>query len=235
MAAAGVDPAGLGRDEAALARVGCFVELHVEQGRALDGRPSAWPPRSGRTAAGGCTFTGRADHAGTTRLADRSDPVLAFAATALAAREAAGRHGALATYGRVQVVPGGTNAVAASVTAWLDARAPDEATLTALVEDVRTATRRRRAHGHRRARSRSPGPPRSTSTTACATGSPRCWRTAAADRRRPRRGRARGPRADRDAVRPQPHRHRHSPAESADRADCLAGVEALTAVLEDLL
>src|SRR5689334_12055538 len=33
---AGRDPATLGRDDAALSRVGAFVELHVEQGRALD-------------------------------------------------------------------------------------------------------------------------------------------------------------------------------------------------------
>src|SRR3712207_7917818 len=35
MAAAGLDAAGVGRDEQALRRVGTFVELHVEQGRAL--------------------------------------------------------------------------------------------------------------------------------------------------------------------------------------------------------
>src|SRR4051795_6840983 len=35
MSAAGVDPHGLGRDEETLRRIGTFVELHVEQGRAL--------------------------------------------------------------------------------------------------------------------------------------------------------------------------------------------------------
>ena len=42
--------------------------------------PSPSAPRSTRTAAGGSTWPGRADHAGTTRLADRDDPMLAFAA-----------------------------------------------------------------------------------------------------------------------------------------------------------
>ena len=52
-------------------------------------RPSAWPARSGRTAAGGSTSPGEANHAGTTRLADRHDPMLAYAGAVLAAREAA--------------------------------------------------------------------------------------------------------------------------------------------------
>src|SRR5215469_6603320 len=34
-AAAGIDPAGIGRDDERLASLGAFVELHVEQGRAL--------------------------------------------------------------------------------------------------------------------------------------------------------------------------------------------------------
>ena len=36
MAAAGHDPSALGRDDEALRRIGTFLELHVEQGRALD-------------------------------------------------------------------------------------------------------------------------------------------------------------------------------------------------------
>ena len=34
-ASAGVDPSGIGRDDARLAALSCLVELHVEQGRAL--------------------------------------------------------------------------------------------------------------------------------------------------------------------------------------------------------
>ena len=73
-------------------------------------------------------FTGRADHAGTARLADRNDPMLPYASTVLAARQAAAEHGALATFGKVIAEPGGANGVSSAVTAWLDARAPDEAT-----------------------------------------------------------------------------------------------------------
>src|SRR6202041_2561627 len=114
--------------------IGVFVELHVEQGRALAPQGAAlglaegiWPHGRWRF-----DFTGRADHAGTARLADRRDPMPPYAATALAARQAAADYGAVATFGKVIVEPNGTNAVPSAVRAWLDARAPHEAT----VEDV---------------------------------------------------------------------------------------------------
>jgi N-carbamoyl-L-amino-acid hydrolase len=143
MRAAGEDPEALGRDDDLLARVGCYVELHVEQGRALAGDPDG----TGAAAVGVATaiwphgrwrldFRGAADHAGTTRLEDRRDPMLPFAETVLLARERAAAAGARATIGRVRVAPNGTNAIASEVTAWLDARAPDEATVRAVVDEV---------------------------------------------------------------------------------------------------
>jgi N-carbamoyl-L-amino-acid hydrolase len=45
----------------------------------------------------------------------------------------------VATVGRVQVTPNGTNAVPSLVDAWLDARAPDEPTLSALVDEIAAA------------------------------------------------------------------------------------------------
>src|SRR5439155_5798008 len=78
MHAAGADPAAAGPDEDLLGRVGAFVELHVEQGRGLVelGAPvgvatGIWPHGRWRY-----RFTGEANHAGTTRLADRRDPML---------------------------------------------------------------------------------------------------------------------------------------------------------------
>jgi N-carbamoyl-L-amino-acid hydrolase len=143
MTAAGHDPATLGPDPGLLAGVGAYVELHIEQGRALADLDAAigvaeriWPHGRWRL-----TFTGRADHAGTTRLGDRRDPMLAAAATVLAARGAAARHGALATVGKLTVDPGAVNAISSSVTAWLDARAPDEVRLHAVVDDVLTQAR----------------------------------------------------------------------------------------------
>ena len=86
------------------------------------------------------SFTGRADHAGTTRRADRHDPMIPAARTVLAARAAMEAHGddARATVGRLHPVPGGTNVVASRVDLWLDARGPLP---QALVDDVTAAAR----------------------------------------------------------------------------------------------
>jgi beta-ureidopropionase / N-carbamoyl-L-amino-acid hydrolase len=141
LSAAGQDPSGLGRDDEALRRIGTFVELHVEQGRALvdDGArvgvaSSIWPHGRWRL-----DLRGRADHAGTTRLADRDDPMLALAAAVLTARESAGRHDAVATVGKVLVRPNGVNAIPSEVTAWLDARGPVADDVRAVVGDVGAA------------------------------------------------------------------------------------------------
>src|SRR6202000_2966185 len=77
-----------------------------------------------------------ANHAGTTRLADRDDPMLALASVIQAARTAAERHAAVATCGKVRVQPNGVNAIPSLVTAWLDARGPVEERVRAVVADV---------------------------------------------------------------------------------------------------
>lgn len=131
----GLDPELIGRDEELLGRIACFVELHVEQGRVLEvpvGVASAiWPHGRWRL-----DFHGRGDHAGTTRLEDRRDPMLPFAHAVIAAREAAERHGARATVGKVRVVPGGINAIASQVTAWVDARGPRDEDVQETVGEV---------------------------------------------------------------------------------------------------
>ncbi|PJE95707.1 allantoate amidohydrolase [Streptomyces carminius] len=140
MERAGHDPGALGPDPGRLARVGAFVELHIEQGRRLAaaggdhpvGVASAiWPHGRWRF-----DFHGAADHAGTTALADRRDPMLTYANTVLAARKKARLAGALATFGRVAVEPNGVNAIASLVRGWLDSRAPDEETLAAVVAEI---------------------------------------------------------------------------------------------------
>ena len=61
-------------------------------------------------------FTGEGNHAGTTRMADRHDPMLTFAYTVLAANKEARLAGAHATVGRVAVEPNATNAIPSRVT-----------------------------------------------------------------------------------------------------------------------
>ena len=133
-----------------LEEVGCFVELHVEQGRGLVDRDAAVGIGSGTWPHGRYRFevTGRADHAGTTLMEDRQDPMLTWAMTVLAANKRARLTGQRATIGRVAVEPGSTNAIPSRVTGWLDARADSSEALTALVEDVtRQATERARRDG----------------------------------------------------------------------------------------
>jgi len=187
------------------------------------------------------TFTGRADHAGTTRLGDRRDPMLAAAATVLAARGAAARYGALATVGKLTVDPGAVNAISSSVTAWLDARAPDEDRLHALTGDVLTQARSAAvAHGV------AVDHAQESFTGAVEFDTALRDRMVAALAATGIRAPVLPTGAGHDAgvlaaqvpagmlfVR-NPTGVSHSPAEHADPADCATGVTALAAVLEDL-
>src|SRR5450756_610242 len=138
MTAAGHDTEHVGPDDETLRRIGTFVELHIEQGRGLIdlGRPVAVASSSLPHGRWRIDLEGEANHAGTTRLEDRHDPMLALATTVLAARAAASEHGCVATVGKVRVEPNGVNAIPSRVTAWLDARGPGEAGVRAVVEAV---------------------------------------------------------------------------------------------------
>jgi N-carbamoyl-L-amino-acid hydrolase len=137
--AIGVDTQHLGRDEQTLRRVGVFVELHIEQGRwlidyeyAVGVGDAIWPHGRWRV-----DLPGEANHAGTTALEDRRDPMLALAGLIQQARAAAERHDALATCGKLRVAPNAVNAVPSEVTAWIDARATDEERVRGVVEELR--------------------------------------------------------------------------------------------------
>ena len=137
LAGQGRDPQRVGRADW-LDDVGVFVELHVEQGRhlvhtgdAVGVASAIWPHGRWRL-----DFSGVADHAGATRMVDRHDPMTAYAATVLAARRLATDADARATFGRLEVAPGGTNAIPSRVRAWLDARASTEDELERLVEAI---------------------------------------------------------------------------------------------------
>ncbi|MFC5722159.1 allantoate amidohydrolase [Streptomyces gamaensis] len=141
MERAGHDPEAIGPDPERLARIGAFVELHIEQGRALTdtahpvGIASAiWPHGRWRF-----DFRGEANHAGTTRLDDRRDPMLTYANTVLAARKKARLAGALATFGKVSVEPNGVNAIPSLVRGWLDSRAADQDTLDLVIAEIEKA------------------------------------------------------------------------------------------------
>jgi N-carbamoyl-L-amino-acid hydrolase len=224
-------------------RLGAFVELHVEQGRGLVdlGRPLAlgtgiWPHGRWRL-----TLTGEANHAGTTRLADRRDPMLGLAAAVLAARAAATELGAVATVGRVVVDPNSVNSVPARVSAWLDARAEQDQTLDWLVAAfqaaVEDAAGRNGLTVELDPESRSPGVELDRDLTARLDA-----RLRASGLEPPALPTAAGHDAGSLAaaiptamlfVR-NPTGTSHSPEETAELDDCLAGVRALAAVIEEL-
>ena len=235
MAAAGLVP-GLGRS-AWLDGVGCFVELHVEQGRDLVDRGAPVGVASGIWPHGRYRFdfTGEANHAGTTLMEDRRDPMLTYAMTALAANKQARLAAQRATFGRLEVAPNGTNAVPSRVTAWLDARCETEEHLEALVGAIEKQAQERA------------GRDRTALSVTAESVSP------AVEFDRSLAGRVGGDRplvptaAGHDAgilsaagiptamlfVR-NPTGVSHSPAEHAEWADCLAGVEALADALQVL-
>ncbi|WP_378741657.1 allantoate amidohydrolase [Nocardia brasiliensis] len=141
---AGYDPKRFGADPEALARIGCFVELHVEQGRGLIELDSPVATGSSIIAHGRYrfSFSGQGNHAGATRLADRHDPMVPAAAVVAAARRAAAAMSdARATVGRLVPTPGGTNVIASTVDLWLDARVSGTGRTAALVEDITEAAR----------------------------------------------------------------------------------------------
>jgi N-carbamoyl-L-amino-acid hydrolase len=150
---AGVDPDGLGPVPWA-AQASCFVELHVEQGRGLIdlGQPVAIGTSILAHGRWRLDVHGEGNHAGTTRMGDRRDPVVAAARTVLAAHEraaaadgadAAGAGSAArATVGRAEFVPGGTNVIASRASLWLDCRADSDEALAALVAGITHDARR---------------------------------------------------------------------------------------------
>ncbi|MGK5682340.1 allantoate amidohydrolase [Actinoplanes sp. URMC 104] len=136
----GLDPGRLGHDEEALRRIGVFVELHVEQGRGLADLDRAVAIGTSILGHGRwrLTVSGEGNHAGTTLMEDRHDPMVAAGAIITAVRDIARAHPvARATVGRLIPTPGGTNVIASRVDLWLDVRHPDDAVTTAIVEAVR--------------------------------------------------------------------------------------------------
>lgn len=244
MASAGLDPQRAGAEPERLARVRAMVELHIEQGRHLVdvGHPLAlcsgiWPRGRWRV-----HIDGEANHAGTTKLGDRADPLLVLATAVGAARSRADQRDTRATIGRIAVTPNGASSVAASVTAWLDVRASDDAGLDGFLNDWWTDTREAadaercdvsldlnsrgaatrfdaelRERLRRRLESLHPG----LSAIASAAGHDAAVLASHVP-------------AAMLFVR-NPTGVSHSPAERAETADCLAGAVALTAVLEELI
>jgi N-carbamoyl-L-amino-acid hydrolase len=222
--------------------VGCYVELHVEQGRDLVDRGRAigvasriWPHGRYRV-----DISGTPNHAGTTRMEDRHDPMLTYAMTALAANKQARVTGQRATFGRLETTPNSTNSVPSAVTAWMDVRAETDDRLGELVAAIA-----------RQAEERAERDGTTLTVTAESVSGSTVFDSGLAERIATDHAEGDWPliptQAGHDAgilsargipsamlfVR-NPTGVSHSPAEHAEVADCLAGVDALAETIERL-
>ncbi|WP_345799912.1 allantoate amidohydrolase [Microbacterium sp. AZCO] len=136
----GLEPDRIGPDPRRLDAVAAFVELHVEQGRGLVDldRPVAIASSILGHGRWRVTIDGQGNHAGTTLMDDRRDPMVAAARMIVEIRDLARRTpDARATVGRIEPVPGGTNVIASQVRFWIDIRHPDDLITAALVSEAR--------------------------------------------------------------------------------------------------
>ena len=117
-----------------------YLELHIEQGAVLETEdiPIGIVERIAGKSYRQCTFTGKADHSGTTPLELRHDAFLATAdfvlrGTRLVATE---HYGSMITVGKVTVLPGSFSVVPGRVDFTLDVRSASAETLETLDKDL---------------------------------------------------------------------------------------------------
>ncbi|MBX9930999.1 MAG: allantoate amidohydrolase [Methylobacterium sp.] len=142
--AAGLDPARFHEAARSPAGIIAYLELHIEQGPALE---RADLPVGLVTAISGATrlavtVEGVAGHAGTVAMEGRRD-ALAGAAACILAVEARcrGEAGLVGTVGSLDAAPGATNVIPGRVGFSLDLRAPDDAQRQAALADIEAAWR----------------------------------------------------------------------------------------------
>jgi allantoate deiminase len=139
----GLDPANL-PDAAPPEEAFAYLEFHIEQGPILEseGAPLGIVEALVGQTRMQLTFTGHANHAGTTPMHLRRDAMSAAAEWIVAVEAYANAHpGLVATVGKVETSPGAGNVIAGQVTASLDVRhANDQARQTAVSALISSAT-----------------------------------------------------------------------------------------------
>lgn len=129
-----------------------YFEVHIEQGpvlSALDLPLGVVSAVAGQSRYG-VTFTGRADHAGTTPMDLRDDALVAAAEFVLAVeRTARAEPGLVATVGQIAVPGGATNVIPGRVELTLDIRHSDDAVRARAIESLRRVGAWELVHEHR--------------------------------------------------------------------------------------
>jgi N-carbamoyl-L-amino-acid hydrolase len=128
---AGLDPRGLNRAVRPRRVLAAYLELHVEQGGMLEtaGVPIGVVEGIVGIRRFTATFTGRANHAGTTPMADRRDALVMAAPFVLGVRDAAVDAGLVGTVGALRVRPGAPSVIPGRVELEAEVRGLDEGAL----------------------------------------------------------------------------------------------------------
>ena len=127
---AGLDPEKVGDAARSPASLAAYLELHIEQGKVLEGEGL---PVGVVTGIAGpvwlrLSFTGEAGHAGTTPMGSRRDALAAAAEVmGIVEEEAASTGSTVGTVGQIEARPGGINIIPGGVELSLDLRDIDEA------------------------------------------------------------------------------------------------------------
>jgi N-carbamoyl-L-amino-acid hydrolase len=135
LASCGGNPSRVGEAAWPAGSVKAFVELHIEQGPVLEhaGVPVGVVSGIAGIERVQVTFTGQADHAGTTPMASRHDALCAAAEAILAVERLASEGGGVTTTGRIEVQPGALNVVPGRADIWVEFRHTDAAWLESTV------------------------------------------------------------------------------------------------------
>jgi allantoate deiminase len=119
--------------------LGAFMEVHIEQGPALErlDQPIALVSAIAGNTRAELRFEGVSGHAGTVPMGERHDALAAAAAWAVEVeRRVSAEPGLVGTVGALSALPGQVNVIAGSATATLDVRGPDDDQRRRVVEQL---------------------------------------------------------------------------------------------------
>ncbi len=137
---AGLDPARIAHAARHPRDIAAYLELHIEQGPCLEQAGLALGVVEAINGARrlNCRFTGEAGHAGTVPMLHRKDALAAAAEWMMQVENLTRQRGGnlVATVGTLRCAPGAVNVIPGEVQLTLDIRGPQDAPLTALLEEL---------------------------------------------------------------------------------------------------
>lgn len=137
---AGLDPARIAHAARHPRDIAAYLELHIEQGPCTEQAGLALGVVEAINGARrlNCRFTGEAGHAGTVPMLHRKDALAAAAEWMMQVENLTRQRGGnlVATVGTLRCAPGAVNVIPGEVQLTLDIRGPQDAPLTALLDEL---------------------------------------------------------------------------------------------------